>query len=104
MKYKDIFNQALLKINDALAYVQFELRACRNQYDGQVYYGVVNNVADEQSKLGTKYSAPQIAFYKGVVRNLLFTTLWGFFANYPIIFLFKSCKNNWLLVKCDMRK
>ena len=73
MKYKNIFNEALLKINDALAYVQFELRACRNQYDGKVYYGVVNNVADEQSKLGTKYSAPQIAFYKGVVCNLLFT-------------------------------
>ncbi|KAF3327253.1 Non-structural maintenance of [Carex littledalei] len=70
VKYKDTFNQALLKINDALAYVQFELRACRNQYDGQVYYGVVNNVADEQSKLGTKYSAPQIAFYKGVIEAI----------------------------------
>jgi hypothetical protein len=32
-----------------------------------VYYGVVNNIVDEESKLGTKYSVPQIAFYKGLV-------------------------------------
>lgn len=63
------FNEYLRKINKELAYVQFELRACRNQYDGKVYYGVVNNVADEQSKLGTKYSVPQIAFYKAVVSD-----------------------------------
>lgn len=62
-----LFNEYLRKINKELAYVQFELRACRNQYNGKVYYGVVNNVADEQSKLGTKYSVPQIAFYKAVV-------------------------------------
>ena len=47
--------------------MQFELRACINQYDGMVYYGVVNNIVDEESKLGTKYSVPQIAFYKGLV-------------------------------------
>ncbi|XP_016508144.1 uncharacterized protein LOC107825748 isoform X2 [Nicotiana tabacum] len=63
---QSMFNEYLRKINEELAYVQFELRACRNQYDGKVYYGVVNNVSDEQSKLGTKYSVPQIAFYKGV--------------------------------------
>ncbi|XP_009617090.1 uncharacterized protein [Nicotiana tomentosiformis] len=64
--HQSMFNEYLRKINEELAYVQFELRACRNQYDGKVYYGVVNNVSDEQSKLGTKYSVPQIAFYKGV--------------------------------------
>lgn len=68
--HRDLFNDFLLKINKELAYVQFELRGCRNQYDGRVYYGVVNNVADEQSKLGTRYSVPQIAFYKAVVRFL----------------------------------
>lgn len=47
--------------------MQFELRGCRNQYDGGVYYGVVNNVADEQSKLGSMYTFPQIAFYKAIV-------------------------------------
>nr|CAD1817383.1 unnamed protein product [Ananas comosus var. bracteatus] len=68
---KQLFNDVLLKINKELAYVQFELRACRNQYDGKVYYGVINNVADEQSKLGTKYSVPQIAFYKGVIEAII---------------------------------
>lgn len=63
-----LFNEYLGKINSELSYVQLELRACRNQYDGCVYYGVVNNVSDDPSKLGTKYSVPQIAFYKGIVR------------------------------------
>lgn len=67
MTHARIFNDVLLKINKELSYVQFELRGCRNQYNGEVYYGVVNNVADEQSKLGTKYTVPQIAFYKGIV-------------------------------------
>ncbi|CAM8897913.1 unnamed protein product [Rhodiola kirilowii] len=66
-----IFNDVLLKINKELSYVQFELRGCRNQYNGEVYYGVVNNVADEQSKLGTKYSIPQIAFYKGIIEAIV---------------------------------
>lgn len=66
------FNDYLLKINKELSYVHFELRGCRNQYDGKVYYGVVNNVSDEQSKLGTKYTVPQLAFYKAIV------SLYGF--------------------------
>ncbi|KAG9458734.1 hypothetical protein H6P81_003242 [Aristolochia fimbriata] len=69
--HQQLFNEYLSQINRALAYVQFELRACRNQYDGSVYYGVVNNVADEQSKLGTKYSAVQIAFYKAVLEAIV---------------------------------
>nr|DAD32764.1 TPA_asm: hypothetical protein HUJ06_011615 [Nelumbo nucifera] len=69
--HRQILNDYLLRINKELAYVQFELRGCRNQYDGMVYYGVVNNVADEQSKLGTKYSVPQIAFYKAIVEAIV---------------------------------
>uniref|UniRef100_A0A5B7AG44 Non-structural maintenance of chromosomes element 1 homolog n=1 Tax=Davidia involucrata TaxID=16924 RepID=A0A5B7AG44_DAVIN len=69
--HQQLFNDYLLKINKELSYVQFELRACRNQYDGNVYYGVVNNVADEQSKLGTRYTVPQIAFYKGVIEAIV---------------------------------
>lgn len=61
------FNDHLLKINRELSYVQLDLRACRDPYDGRVYYGVVNNVSDDQSKLGTKYSVPQIAFFKAIV-------------------------------------
>lgn len=69
--HQQLFNDTLLKINKDLAYLQFELRACMNQYDGMVYYGVVNNIADEESKLGTKYSVPQIAFYKGLLEAIV---------------------------------
>ncbi|XP_042402556.1 uncharacterized protein LOC121992328 isoform X1 [Zingiber officinale] len=69
--HRQVFNETLLKINKTLAYVQFELRACCNQYDGKVNYSVVNNVVDEQSKLGSKYSVPQIAFYKGVIEAIV---------------------------------
>lgn len=62
-----MFNDYLLKINRELSSFHFELRGCRDQFDGHVWYGVVNNFADEQSKLGTKYSVPQIAFYKAIV-------------------------------------
>ncbi|KAJ1273999.1 hypothetical protein BS78_05G029600 [Paspalum vaginatum] len=69
--HQQLFNETLLKINKDLAYLQFELRAGMNQYDGKVYYGVVNNIADEESKLGTKYSVPQIAFYKGLLEAVV---------------------------------
>ncbi|XP_078438007.1 embryo defective 1379 isoform X2 [Wolffia australiana] len=69
--HKKVFDDALLKINKELAYVKFELRGCRNQYDGKVYYGVVNTVSDEQSKLGTRYSIPQIAFYRAVLDAIM---------------------------------
>ncbi|KAK3211070.1 hypothetical protein Dsin_015776 [Dipteronia sinensis] len=68
--HQELFNDYLLKINRELSSYQFELRACRDQYDGNVWYGVVNNVADEQSKLGTKYSVPQIAFYKAIIEAI----------------------------------
>lgn len=64
---QSLFKDYLLKINKELSYINCEVRGSRNQYDGQVFYGFVNTVADEESKLGTKYSVPQIAFYKGIV-------------------------------------
>ncbi|KAJ4883599.1 embryo defective 1379 [Raphanus sativus] len=67
---KKIFDKYLLEINKELSYVHFELRACRDQYDGQVCYGVVNTVSDDQSKLGTNYSVPQIAFFKGIIEAI----------------------------------
>ncbi|QCE14228.1 non-structural maintenance of chromosomes element 1 homolog [Vigna unguiculata] len=68
---RQLFDGFILKINKALSCANFELRACINQYDGQVYYGVVNTVADEHSKLGTKYSVPQIAFYKAIIEAIV---------------------------------
>ncbi|XP_052139200.1 uncharacterized protein LOC127757675 [Oryza glaberrima] len=69
--HRHLFNDTLLKINKELAYLQFELRAGINQYDGTVYYGVVNNIADEEAKLGSKFSVPQIAFYKGLLEAIV---------------------------------
>lgn len=71
VRHQQHFNDYLRMINKDLAYIQFELRGCRNQYDGDVYYGIVNTIADEQSKLGTNYSIPQIAFFKAVVSSSL---------------------------------
>ncbi|XP_027346466.1 non-structural maintenance of chromosomes element 1 homolog [Abrus precatorius] len=68
---RQLFNGFILKINKALACANFELRGCIDQYDGQVYYGVVNTVADEHSKLGTKYTVPQIAFYKAIIEAIV---------------------------------
>ncbi|KAK7256741.1 hypothetical protein RIF29_30199 [Crotalaria pallida] len=68
---RQLFDGFILKINKALGSVNFELRGCIDQYDGQVYYGVVNTVSDEQSKLGTKYKVPQIAFYKAIIEAIV---------------------------------
>lgn len=72
--HQQIFNDFIRNINKELDYVKFEMRGCRNQYDGKVYYGVVNTLADEQSKLGTKYSVPQIAYYKTVIEAITHDT------------------------------
>lgn len=40
----------------------------RHQYGGEIYYVVINRVADEHAKLGTQYSLPKIAFVKAVIR------------------------------------
>lgn len=67
---RQLFDNFILKINKVLSCADFELRACIDQYDGQVYYGVVNTVSDEHSKLGTKYTVPQIAFYKAIIEYI----------------------------------
>lgn len=65
------FHKCIGRINEGLDFVQLEARAGRNQYDGEIYYGVVNKVADEHAKLGTQYSLPQIAFFKAVIEAIL---------------------------------
>ncbi|KAJ4834858.1 hypothetical protein Tsubulata_012964 [Turnera subulata] len=66
---RDLYN-FLLKINKELSYVQMEMRGCRDQNDGVVCFGLVNTVSDEHSKLGTCYSVPQLALFKGVVEAI----------------------------------
>ncbi|KAH9741883.1 non-structural maintenance of chromosomes element 1-like [Citrus sinensis] len=82
--HQGLFNEYLLNINKELSSCQFELRACRDQYVGQVCYGVVNNVADEQSKLGTKYTVQQIAFFKGIGSQLVDGPLPAAFRNFTM--------------------
>ncbi|KAI3723217.1 hypothetical protein L2E82_34656 [Cichorium intybus] len=67
--HQQLFNEYLQKINMELSYIQFELRACGNQYDSGVYHGVINTIVDEQSKLGSKYIVPQTAFCKGIISS-----------------------------------
>ncbi|KAI4305833.1 hypothetical protein L6164_029175 [Bauhinia variegata] len=66
-----LFKEYLLNINKALSFAHLELRGSINQYDGNVYFGVVNTVSDEQSKMGTKYTVPQIAFYKAIIEAIV---------------------------------
>ncbi|KAI4340500.1 hypothetical protein MLD38_025329 [Melastoma candidum] len=66
-----LFKEYLSRINEELSFVQCEVRACRDQYDGNVYYGFVNKVSDDHSQLGTTYSVPQIALYKAVMEAIL---------------------------------
>ncbi|KAH9315157.1 hypothetical protein KI387_023784, partial [Taxus chinensis] len=65
------FHEYIGNINKELGFLQFEVRASTNQYDGRVYYGMINKVADEQAKLGTQYSLPQIAFFKALMEAIL---------------------------------
>lgn len=44
-----------------------EIRGCTNQYDGTLYYGVINKLASEESKLGTQLTHPQLTFFKAIV-------------------------------------
>eukprot|EP00249_Psilotum_nudum_P005904 c19312_g1_i1 orf=390-1241(-) len=65
------FPQFVADINKELDFVQMELRASRNQYNGVAYYGVVNRLANEQAKMGTRYSHAQIAFFKAMLEAIV---------------------------------
>ena len=77
-----LFDAFILAMNKALTFANFELRGCIDQYDGQVYYGIVNTVSDEQSKLGTKYTVPQIAFYKAIVSVIKLASVFLFICSH----------------------
>lgn len=65
------FGKFVTAINKEMNFVQMELRAGRNQYDGLLYYGLVNKLGNEQAKLGTRYSHAQIAFFKAVLESII---------------------------------
>lgn len=65
------FAQFVSAINKEMDFLQMELRAGRNQYDGSIYYGLVNKVGNEQAKMGTRYSHAQISFFKAVLEAII---------------------------------
>ena len=44
------FNEYIGRINKEFDFVQFEAQTGKNQYDSEIYYGVVNKVFDEHAK------------------------------------------------------
>lgn len=68
------FSQFVASINKEMNFLQLEVRAGRNQYDGKLYYGLVNKLGNEQAKLGTRYSHAQIAFFKAVLEAIVSDT------------------------------
>lgn len=63
----DQFFDFLNTVNKELDYVQMEVRGSANQHDGIVYYGIVNKLASEEAKLGTRLVHAQLAFFKAIV-------------------------------------
>ncbi|KAH7415835.1 hypothetical protein KP509_14G062900 [Ceratopteris richardii] len=54
-----------------MSFLQLEVRAGRNQYNGKLYYGLINKLGNEQAKLGTHYSHAQITFFKSVLEVIV---------------------------------
>lgn len=46
-----------------------------NQYDGKVFYGIINSLPSKEAKLGTQFSQAQIIFFTAVVRALCISLL-----------------------------
>jgi hypothetical protein len=56
-------------VNKELDYVQMEIRGSANQYDGILYYGLVNKLANEEAKMGTRFTHVQICLFKAIVSH-----------------------------------
>jgi hypothetical protein len=62
-------------VNKELDYVQMEIRGSANQYDGILYYGLVNKLANEEAKMGTRFTHVQICLFKAIVSHCFFSFL-----------------------------
>lgn len=58
-------------VNKELDFVHMEVRGSADQYDGTVFYGLVNKLASEESKLGSVFTHAQLAFFKAVVSFII---------------------------------
>ncbi|KAG0599427.1 hypothetical protein M758_12G150700 [Ceratodon purpureus] len=72
----DQFFDFLSTVNKELDYVQMEVRGSRDQYSngGTLYYGVVNKLANEEAKLGTRLTHAQLSFFKAILEAILSDT------------------------------
>ncbi|KAL2629541.1 hypothetical protein R1flu_014227 [Riccia fluitans] len=67
----DGFNSILGEINKHLEFVDMEVKKVTDQNDGKVYFGIINKLASQQAKLGTRYSTAQISFFKAVMEAIV---------------------------------
>ncbi len=73
--FADGFFDFLGVVNKELDYVQMEIRGSANQYDGILYYGLVNKLANEEAKMGTRFTHVQICLFKAIVSRFFFSFL-----------------------------
>lgn len=77
-------------MNRELDYLSMEVRGSKNQYNGQLYYGLVNKLANEEAKVGTRLTHPQLTFFKAIVSNYSLMFCRGDFTE-SVASLGKSC-------------
>lgn len=58
-------------INEVLEKLHIQLRKGYSPADDGTFWGVVNTLADESSKLATDFSPPQVALFQAIVQALL---------------------------------
>ncbi|GAB0490550.1 hypothetical protein MMPV_001787 [Pyropia vietnamensis] len=58
-------------INEVLEKLHIQLRKGFSPADDCTFWGVVNTIADESSKLASEFSAPQVALFQAIVQALL---------------------------------
>lgn len=64
------FHAFLSDINKRLHELQLELRGSVDQGTGTIFYGVVNQLGDDQSKLGTTLSSAENSYFRAVVEKV----------------------------------
>lgn len=65
------FHAYLSDINKRLQEVQMELRGSMDQGTGTIFYGVVNQLGDDQSKLGTTFTPAENTFFKTILEKIV---------------------------------
>lgn len=64
------FDALFAAINEEIRFLSLELRKVTCEFDGTMYIGIVNNLADDGSKLCTALSPTEIAFLKLIIEYI----------------------------------